>query len=317
MISLLSLCGLTLCITLTAGLWPFSTQIDNQVSRSADSRGLVFDGHAVMVSGGTFSVGSPGSDEPLTLELLLAPSDQWASSTILSFFSVENPSQFTVSQSGSDLALDLVSPGPTGKSSHKRLYSADLFHQQKTVLVTIVATASTISLYADGALQRSARGFGLSRRNCRGILLVGDSPQGNRTWQGEYRGLAFYARPLSAEEVAQHYQKWSQNPVNSDSLGADSLYDFARVEGDVLRNQGPNGPDLVIPKYYFRSKPAFLEPFWKEFTPRLVLCRRPGDQFLRALPSWILLCRFLCLARESAPKPALHNAFRPVYKRVH
>ena len=191
MISLLSLCGLTLCITLTAGLWPFSTQIDNQVSRSADSRGLVFDGHAVMVSGGTFSVGSPGSDEPLTLELLLAPSDQWASSTILSFFSVENPSQFTVSQSGSDLALDLVSPGPTGKSSHKRLYSADLFHQQKTVLVTIVATANDYFFIC----RRGASALGS------GIRIIPEELQGHSAGRGFSSGEQNMARGVSGAGV--------------------------------------------------------------------------------------------------------------------
>ena len=228
---------------------------------------MVLGGHAVLVSDGTFSGGNSGPEDSFSLEILLAPvSEQWASSTILSFYSPERLGHFTVLQSGDDLALDLVKQGSMVKSSHRSLYADSLLHQGRVVLVTVVAAKNDVVVYADGVVKRSVKGYGLSRSSCTGILLVGDSPRGNRTWKGEYLGLAFYDRPLSVKEVEQHYEKWNQHQATADSLGAAVLYKFDQTAGDKVRSQGPMGPDLLIPKHYFRSDAAFLEPFWKEFS---------------------------------------------------
>lgn len=62
----------------------------------------------------------------------------------------------------------------------------------------------------------------------------------DRTWLGEYHGVAIYSRALSPEEVREAYQSGSPTP------GAVVAYDFSEGEGDVVRDVSQNGVPLDL-----------------------------------------------------------------------
>src|SRR5437588_358732 len=100
-------CLSVLCGMLAAGLWPFQAP-RNAVTWLENQNGVYFGRHGTIVSSSTFQ--TAGSEGSSSLEIWLQPGLGNASHTILSFYTPENPLQFSLHQYFSSLILqhDLV-----------------------------------------------------------------------------------------------------------------------------------------------------------------------------------------------------------------
>jgi VanZ like family/Concanavalin A-like lectin/glucanases superfamily len=270
-IGLVLLSVVVLGCTLTAGFWPFKFSFPNDVSwlpnKAGLRSGLRFGKHATLVSVGPFD--SPGVcvSSPVSLELWLEPEKTVASSTVLSFYSPQNYEEFAVRQSLSDFALFRYSGKSQSAAGIRKLYVNEAFKENRKIFFTVTADEQGTRVYEDGLLIQTTREFGLRCQDLTGVLLVGNSPVANFSWEGTLFGLAFYNRSLGAGEVKQHYDQWTRSPLADlpASLHASSLYLFNEGKGSLIRNLGTAGPELNIPNTYTILHQRFLQPFWEEF----------------------------------------------------
>src|SRR5580704_7416954 len=98
------ICIAVLCITLTLGLWPFHSPV-NDVSWLRNHNGLRFGRYGAIMSSGPFQIASPRDNSEASLEIWLQPNRVWESSTFLSFYKPENLLQLSLHQSQLDLLI--------------------------------------------------------------------------------------------------------------------------------------------------------------------------------------------------------------------
>jgi VanZ family protein len=265
---LILFCFLVLGITLSAGLWPFSSEKVNEVWWRPDKQGLYLGENGMVVSDGSFS-GIPSKERGYSVEIWMEPQLTWDSNTILTFYDRRRLSTFVIRQSGDDLSLSRFDAGQPEHVKPRSLFLDHVFRKGQKVLVTFSSTPGTVSVYLNGVLRRKSENLEITGTDFNGILVVGNSPYGNSSLSAILQGLAFYDRALGAEEVAEHYRNWQDN---REVLAARAnlpyaLYLFNEQQGTIVRNVGRAGPDLVIPKNYFILEHTFLEPFWSEYQP--------------------------------------------------
>jgi VanZ like family/Concanavalin A-like lectin/glucanases superfamily len=270
-IGLVLLSVVVLGCTLTAGFWPFKFSFPNDVSwlpnQAGLGSGLRFGKHGTLVSAGSFD--SPGVcvSSAVSLELWLEPQKTVASSTVLSFYSPQNYEDFAVRQSLSDFALFRYSGKSQSAAGIRKLYVEEAFKENRKIFFTVTADEQGTRVYENGSLIQTAREFGLRCQDLTGVLVVGNSPVANFSWEGTLFGLAFYNRSLGAGEVKQHYDQWTRSP-RADlpaSLHGISVYLFNEGKGSLIQNFGTAGPGLNIPNTYTILHQRFLQPFWEEF----------------------------------------------------
>jgi len=253
---------------LFAGLWPFTSHPQNQVSWLAGSGGLQFDDHGNIRSSGTFNGLSSQYEGPCSLEIWLQPRLTIASNTLLSFHTSRNVS-FTIRQQLDDVVF---LRGPRQPGRQVEMNSIDVSHvfrRDKNVLITITTNARIAKVYLDGETAIVSASFGLTSKDFVGELIVGHAPDDNDNWSGKLWGLSIYNYELSTAQVRQHYALWAKgaNPQISEMQPPLALYFFNEKTDRTVRNQVRSGPDLYIPQYYEVAEHPFLEPPWKEFYP--------------------------------------------------
>jgi hypothetical protein len=258
-------CLVTLCGILVAGLWPFCAP-RNQVSWVKADDGLRFGDHGTILSSGTFKMKS-SRDERYSLEIWLQPGLTNDANTFLAFYTPENPLQFSLHQSTTDLELRTQRQSEHHEIRKSSMLVDDVFHQGKSVFITIVSGAQGTAVYIDGALVKTSSQFWLSSNDFTGQLVVGDSPVSSDSWSGELLGLAIYNRKLTAAQVSKHYEVWTKKgkpDVAPDDRSVE-IYLFNEHTGNIVRNQAISGIDLYIPQKYQILDQIFLERPWKEF----------------------------------------------------
>jgi VanZ family protein len=127
--------------------------------------------------------------------------------------------------------------------------------------LTVVSGPRGAAIYVDGILVRQSAGFVSSRGDCSGRFVVGDSPRGHASWQGEVRGLAVYNRELPAAAVMRNYRSWraSGRPEEAITGRPDALYLFDERQGRRIIDHGTAGVDLLIPERYASAVPTLLQ----------------------------------------------------------
>jgi VanZ family protein len=262
------LCILTMAATLTAGLWPFSFHMDNEISWKAGQRGLHFGDYGMVVSNGIFH-GMPLIEETgATIEIWMQPGMTSDSNTILSFFDPgNNTGHISVQQSGDDLIITKLAAAKEERAATPRaIYVDHVFRKGQNTLLTLSSKGSHLDIYVNGILKKSANNFAIEVGDFYGTLVLGNSPFGNSSWMGTFLGLAFYDRAMSAEEVRRNYLAWRDGVAGAPNQPY-SRYMFDEEKGEIIHNSGKSGPDLIIPKNYFIFEHDFLTPFWQEFRP--------------------------------------------------
>lgn len=207
--NLLSLiCGLILCGIPVAGLWPFRHP-RNEVTWLENDSGLRFGKPATVLSSGALEMTSSQDEGSCSLEIWLRPRLLDASGTLLAFSTPENPLQFLLRQSGSDLELQRVSRSQPPQARTASLYVGGVFRAEKRVFITVTSGPQRTSIYVNGALLETSREFRFAGNDCTGQLVVGDAPLENNSWSGLLRGIAIYHRELTAGQVFRHYETWA------------------------------------------------------------------------------------------------------------
>ena len=266
-IVLIVFCFLVLGVTLSAGLWPFSFEKANDVWWRPEQHGLYLGDYGMLVSGGGFS-GIPSKEGGgYSIEIWMEPQLTWDSNTILTFYDPKHSPTFLLRQSGDDLSFSRSAGSRYEHTKPKSLFLDHVFRKGQNLLITLSSTPGTLSVYLNGVLKKKSERLEITEADFNGIMVVGNSPYGNSSLSAIFRGLAFYDRPLGADEVAEHYRTWQDNRelFAAQANLPYALYLFNEQQGTIVRNVGRAGPDLVIPKNYFILEHTFLEPFWSEY----------------------------------------------------
>jgi hypothetical protein len=263
----MALWALVMAITLSAGLWPFSFRAENQVSWEAEHAGLYFGDHGMLISNGRFSGLGSNDKDVCSIELWLEPKLTFDSSTILSFYPPMNNSALQVRQSGDDLVVTNSFGRQAGPQAERRVYVERTFKAAQPVLITLTEEKETLNVYVNGILKKSTKKVRMNGSHFAGTMIVGNTPYGNLSWTGTFRGLAVYDRALRPEEITKDSAIWQgdRRLIAQKDDRPYSLYLFNEQSGTVLHNLGKAGPDLLIPKNYFIFEPGFLVPFWREY----------------------------------------------------
>ena len=266
-ILLAALCVLVLVTTLSAGLWPFSFHVENNVTWNPEAPGLFLGDHGMVISKEPFSGMATAAAGGCSMEILLKPSRASDAGTILSFYDPKASSWIQLRQSIDDLAFTR-SFGQTYDHKNQRSVFVDhVLQKGQWILVTVTSSGGALSVYVNGAVRETTKNMDLRGADVAGILIVGNSPYGNSSWSGTVRGLAFYDHALLSGEIARDYRAWQKNKdgiVPSDPSPF-SLYRFDEGNGMIVHNHGKSGSDLEIPQHYFIMQPGFLVPFWREY----------------------------------------------------
>lgn len=268
---LLVTCVAILAGILVAGLWPFTPFPRNQVSWSKGEKGLHFGDYGTILGGGTFTPVKSPQGSPCSLEIWSRPGLIKDTNTMLAFYGPDKLVSFSLGQSISDLVLRREFRNRQGQIEKLRVYADYVFQQNKDAFITVTSGKERTLVYLDGALVRSIPGFGVSTGDLVGQLVVANSPVANDSWSGWLQGLAIFDRELSAAEVIAQYESWTKTgqPSAPERKDARALYLFTEGKGNVIHNEGSNGPDLDIPDHYLVLHQPFLQRPWDEFRPTL------------------------------------------------
>jgi VanZ family protein len=299
------ICISVLCGILVAGLVPFERP-RNAVTWLGSENGLRFGNYGTIWSSGTFETAGAQDEPSCSLEIWLQPGRTSASNTLLSFYTPENPQQFSVHQYRANLVLKSVIQGDQHRTETIGIEGA--FREIKRMFVTITSGAQKTSIYVDGTLAESFPRFRFGK-DCTGQLVIGTSPVRAERWSGQLLGLAIYERELTPAQVLQHHDTWTTQgrPEVFGNEHAMAVYLFNERAGNVVHNDVRPGIDLYIPERYSLLHQKFLEPFWKEFKPG----RAYWKDILINIAGFIPLGFFFC-AYWSSARPIKHAALTTV-----
>jgi len=293
-------CIAVLCVILVLGLWPFHSPT-NEVTWLKDQNGLRFGDYGTVMDTGVFKGTGSRDEASCTIELWLQAALPNNGGTILTFYSPDNPLQFSVHQSITDLMLQSRGSSSPARARNQRIYLNDVFRQGQRVFVTMTSGAQGTSVYVNGALSAAARRLQLMPYGCTGRLIVGDSPRQQDSWSGQVRGLAIYDSELTAPAVLRHYNTWTQKgqPEVNQNEHVVGLYLFDERGGDIVHNRARPGVDLFIPGAYTVLDKIFLEPFWNEFS----MSRGYWEGILKNIAGFVPLgfcfCAYFALVRKT------------------
>jgi len=287
---------------LVLGLWPFSPYPHNDVNWIPNGDGLEFTNYGVVLSAGNVELkpASPGKLASQSVELWLQPGLTDDTNTMLGFYTPKNPLQFRVCQEGDSLFVLRDYVDEQGKVRGVQMEVDHVFHQDQKLLITVTSGPRGAAIYLNGALAGTSTSLGLTNADFTGQLVFGTSAVDNDSWTGQLYGIAVYDRELMPSEVTDHYIAWDRDGRLrlAEAEGATALYLFEERAGSVVHNQVRSGPDLYIPEHYFLLDKAFLEPFWKEFSPTWGYCKDILINIGGFVPLGFSFCAYLSYGRR-------------------
>jgi VanZ family protein len=180
-----------------------------------------------------------------------------------------------------------------GKDSHQLLLAQwrswiifmngdDYAHKRKTnrisldtallpagpLLLTMTTGRYGTRLYCDGKRVQEKKDLTLDwPRGGKSRLLLGNSVYGTNPWEGDVYGLAFYRSTLTDEDIAMHFNRWSEEH-NFSFAKADPplvLFLFNEKEGEWANDYAAGHHPLNIPKKMEVLEKKILSPPWQDF----------------------------------------------------
>ena len=261
------LCGIAVMAILLATLWPFDPFPRNRVSWLRNGNGIRFGGPGLVLSHAPLRADGAEAGNSCSLELLLRPASIDVSTTILSFYSPDNPQQFAVRQwtDGLLVTRDLVIA--ENKMKRTKFDVDHVVQPGKLVLLTITSGANGTVVYSNGSHAQAFSRFTIPQNVLSGQIIMGTSSVDYQPWRGEISGLAVYSKELTAAEVGRHYASWigerGGDPADFDGIIA--RYAFTENSGDEIHNAVASAPSLDIPAYFRVPHKALLKSAAKEF----------------------------------------------------
>jgi hypothetical protein len=262
-------CGLILCCILVAGLWPFQRPA-NQVSWPGEGNGLVFGHHSVVVSSSPMQVALPSPNEACTIEIWLQLTSIRNYRTILTFYTPENPREFSLSMWDGGLLLRKEVPHQGRENEVREAFVADVFHLGQPVFISITSDGRKSLAYLNGTAVTPNRPFAFSSTDLAGQLVIGPSPTSSDGFSGKLLGLAIYRGSPTAAEALHDYVVWTQaqDPQlidNASSVRLVSGYRFDEGHGATVHNLVKGGPQLdILANFVLLAQPMLQRP-WAEF----------------------------------------------------
>jgi hypothetical protein len=254
-----------LCGILAAGLWPFHAP-QNDVTWLAGERGLHFGDHGTILSSGMFRLAREAREPNRSLEIWLTPGSVWKNpSTLLAFYTPQETEGFSLHQSYDALTWVSDVPIQPRQIRRARLLVDNVFHQGRSVFITIASGPQRTAVWVDGSLAQTTSPFPLAFS---GSLVIANSPVTNDSWSGDLRGLAIYNSELTQQQILSHFKQWTTigRPQLTENDHAVALYLFDEGHGSIVHNEAGSGVNLDIPQHYMVLNEKLLEPFWKEFS---------------------------------------------------
>ncbi|MGH9400506.1 MAG: VanZ family protein [Terriglobia bacterium] len=261
-------CAVILGGILAAGLWPFHAP-KNEVAWLAKANGLRFGRYGAILSDGPFRKLNQQNETSRSLELWLAPGLTFDTSTLLAFYTPYGPSGFSLHQLNRDLVLENEPWSHENHTVDARLYVDGIFHQGRSVFITVTSDGHETAVYVNGVLVQGPQRFAFSATDLKGQLVVANSPVTNDSWSGELLGLAVYGRELTSDEIYQHYASWTKTgqPDRTENERTLALYRFDEHSGSVIYNRAGASADLYIPERYMELNHTLLKRPWNEYHP--------------------------------------------------
>jgi hypothetical protein len=306
---LAAICAAVLSAILVAGLWPFHAP-KNEVSWASYGNGLLLGNYGSLLSAREFSTNNATGGA--SLEVWLEPRLMGGWGTILSFYAPEHCStSFALRQSWDDLALLRLNLWTKRSTKMTRIYAGHVFRHGVPVFLTITSSERGTSVYVDGVLVMTSQDFRFSTADLSGQLVVGNASATTDTWSGQLKGLAIYARELTASQVVQNYQSWvrSGEPFVSTADGVTASYFFNERRGNVVHNRADSATDLVIPERFFVFHEPFLERPWNEYYPGWPYWKDIGVNIAGFIPLGFFFYAFFSMVRRVKHPAALTIAF--------
>jgi len=252
-----------------AGLWPFNFVPTNRIRWLPGGAGLRFEGYGQVYSSvPMFSPRGPDGAAEATIELVFTPSKSYDNASTVFALVNQNEVSFAIGQSLTDLFLQGSFTQRGGKPVVK-LWVDDVCGHAQELFVTVTLDTRYVDVYLDGQLVRS---FPVSTRadNLSGKVLVGHSVKGGGQWSGSVARLAIFEGTVDAAEISRRYEQWTKTRhLDREVNHRGAEYDFVTPAGDLVRNVGETGPDLMVPKTFRLSKPKVLE--WPDHLDRPVV----------------------------------------------
>jgi hypothetical protein len=239
---------------LIAGLWPFNFRPQNGV-KVLPGVGLRIDRNGQILSTEPWHIKNQTSQFSVEFWFRPAGTGYAYDSAVLSLSS-PGVANFAIGQSGRDLYAAVSIPNANRDAVLRKLWLDGACARDRPLLVTVVSSAEGVVVYLDGHATRSFP-VSVAARTLSGTIILGHTPSGDQPWSGDLFGVALYDRKLSAGEVIHHIEQWRGGKTQElkEQEGAVGLYDLRTASTSLVRNLGPYGPDLVIPKtFHARSK---------------------------------------------------------------
>src|SRR5579859_2431142 len=242
-------CTLVLGIIAVAGLWPFHAP-RNRVTWLTNDNGLRFGYRGTAISSGAFSASQTDHRQDCSIEIWLLPQRVTDESSILAMDgSVDVRKPFLLRQYATSLGIQRYIVDKQGRGRHRGFKIDNVFHEGKSVFVTITSNKDKTSVYLNGALSGTSSGVGMVNSDLTGRLVIANSTVGD-SWPGQIMGLALYQKELTPAEVAKHFESWtsSRRPVLADNELPKAVYLFDEHSGNTVHNQIDSATDLNIPR---------------------------------------------------------------------
>jgi len=293
-VALTSSLAAVLAIILVAGLWPFNPLPPNNVEWLKDKNGLRLGKNPIVVSRSPFRFTDMGWST-VSLEIWVDPVHVGPANTFFSIYTPENPSQFRLMQYRNIFLVKRNAKDERGHWHEAAIGVDNVVYPNVSLFITLTGGAKGTSIYLNGKLARYFPDCLLSGGDVSGQLIFGTSPFERRTWQGEWRALAFYGRELRPNEILAHYQKWTegrQAELVKESL-TPMVYDFRQGSGALIQDLGGTGPDLLIPIHYSVPHKPILQRPWEEYRPNLTYAADLAVNIAGFVPLGFLLSAFL------------------------
>jgi len=263
---------------LVAGLWPFNFSPRNEVEWLKNTGGARFYGLGLAYTEKPI-LSSPQTSIPtiqdsniplgLSIELWLQAGTESAPYTarILSLYDNQGIERVVLSQWKSGLILQKDIRG-RHEERQPKLGIRNALPKGGKRFFTITSGAGGTCIYVGGKLLEKHPRFRLTSGKSLGPcqLILGNSPRGKQSWQGNLYSLAVYDVTLTEEQVFQHFQKWEnqEGAFLSKERGLVALYLFDESSGPLAHDRAGNY-NLLIPSRFEALQKTVLVPPWKDF----------------------------------------------------
>ena len=293
------ICLLIFGVMIVAAFWPFTFHPANHVTWLRDENGLRFDGGGIVLSPKSFEFSDSQSPAGASLEIWLEPSEEKYSTALLSFSSPDNSQQFRLRQAGSYLLILKQRSGSSHRSG--MAWVSRVFQANKRRFIAMSSGTDGTRVYMDGIPAEKSPTFKFTQKDFSGQLIVGTSPVAYDTWRGKLVGIALFGRELTAAQVSNHYHAWqSEQPEILKSDEPLGLYTFSERAGNIVHNQIPSQPDLVIPASFSIPYKPFLKPVWEEYYPNQAYVKDILINIAGFVPFGFFFCLYFSSGRPTA-----------------